>query len=106
MEYLLEFLMTTYTIALPIILSYIVYCLKRVNKKRDEKDDKIEAIIVALKVMMVDRVRHVGRSCIKEGEITLETKETINDMYRSYKALGGNGHLETIMEEVNELKVI
>lgn len=106
MNYLLEFLMTTYTIVLPIILSYIVYCLKRANKKRDEKDEKMDAVVTALKVMMVDRVRHVGRSCIKDGEITLETKETINDMYRSYKALGGNGHLKTIMEEVNELKVI
>ena len=32
-------------------------------------------------------------------------KETLQEMYGAYKALGGNGHLETVMHEVDRLPV-
>ena len=55
---------------------------------------------------MVDRVRYLGRSYIQRGEITLEDKETLQEMYTAYKALGGNGHLKTIMTTVDKLPVV
>ena len=32
-------------------------------------------------------------------------KETLQDMHRAYKALGGNGHLDTAMEAVEKLPI-
>jgi hypothetical protein len=55
--------------------------------------------------MMIDRVRYLGRHYIEAGRIGLSDKENLTAMYNAYKALGGNGHLETVMNEVNRLEV-
>lgn len=67
--------------------------------------DKQDALVAGLKVLTVDRVRYLGRSYIKAQSISLDDKENLEDMYRAYKALGGNGHLETVMDEVERLPV-
>ena len=67
------------------------------------RDDKSDAIVEALKVLMVDRVRHLGQAYIAAGSVSLSDKEALEEMHRAYKALGGNGHLNTIMAEVDDL---
>lgn len=84
----------------------VVACLQRKWAKQDKHDERVDALVDANKVLMVDRVRHLGKRYIAEGEIHLEDKENLIAMYKAYKKLGGNGHLETVMEEVNTLKVI
>lgn len=69
------------------------------------KDDRQDAIVEALKVLMIDRVRYLGNRYIQEGSVKLSDKETLQDMHRAYKALGGNGHLNTVMAEVDELPI-
>lgn len=86
-------------------------------KKQDEKEakskvdvndmsNKIDALVDANKVIMVDRVRYLGQNYIVAKKISLESKENLNEMYKAYKALGGNGHLETVMYEINRLEVV
>lgn len=67
--------------------------------------DRQDAIVAGLKVLTVDRVRYLGRSYINAYSISLEDKENLQDMYRAYKSLGGNGHLETVMAEIERLPV-
>ena len=74
-------------------------------QRRWSKADKRDAVVAGLKVLTVDRVRYLGKCYIADGKITLEDKENLQDMYRSYKDLGGNGHLETVMAEVNHLPI-
>ena len=69
-------------------------------QRRWSKADKRDAV-----VLTVDRVRYLGKCYIADGKITLEDKENLQDMYRAYKDLGGNGHLETVMAEVNHLPI-
>ena len=69
------------------------------------KSDKQDAIVGALKVHMIDRVRHLGGKYIADKSVTLADKETLEDMHRAYKALGGNGHLDTVMHGVRELPI-
>ena len=87
------------------IMAIIVAALQRRWKKKDDKDDAIKALVNAQKVMMVDRVRYLGAKAVERGEITLDEKENLHDMYASYKSLGGNGHLETVMKEVDKLPI-
>lgn len=87
-------------------VSIILAVLQRKWKKDDDKSTAIKALVAAQKVLMVDRVRYLGQGYILAGQITLEAKETLGEMYTAYKDLGGNGHLETVMNEVNKLKVI
>lgn len=76
-----------------------------VLQRRWSCQDKQDALVAGLKVLTVDRVRYLGRSYISNHSITLDDKENLQDMYRAYKALGGNGHLETVMAEVERLPV-
>lgn len=70
------------------------------------KEDKQSAVVNALKVLMIDRVRYVGGCHIKAHGITLDDKETLLEMHQAYRQLGGNGHLDMIMAEVNRLPII
>lgn len=74
-------------------------------QRRWSKADKRDAVVAGLKVLTVDRVRYLGKCYIADGKITLEDKENLQDMYRAYKDLGRNGHLETVMAEVNHLPI-
>ena len=76
-----------------------------VLQRRWSCQDRQDAIVAGLKVLTVDRVRYLGRHYINDRSISLEDKENLIDMYRAYKALGGNGHLETVMAEVERLPV-
>lgn len=88
------------------VSSIIVVLLQRKWAKQDKHDERVDALVEATKVQMIDRVRWLGRGYIEAGEIRLEDKENLKEMYLAYKRLGGNGHLDTIMDEVNHLKVV
>lgn len=83
----------------------IVAALQHHWQKQEKEDTRIDALVAAQTVIMIDRVRYLGKCYIKDGEIKLSDKETLHEMYRTYKSLGGNGHLETVMEEVDNLEV-
>lgn len=88
------------------VCGIVVVLLQRKWAKQDKQDERVDALVDASKVQMIDRVRWLGKKYIAEGEIHLEDKENLIEMYNAYKRLGGNGHLETVMSEINHLKVI
>lgn len=88
------------------VTAIILACLQRKWAKDDKKDDKIDALVNANKVLMIDRVKHIGKTYIEAGEITLDDKDNLKEMFSAYKRLGGNGHLDLIMSEVDKLKVV
>lgn len=87
------------------LLAIVQAALQHHWKKQDTKADDIKALVAAQKVLMVDRVRYLGQHYIADGSITLEDKENLKEMHAAYKALGGNGHLNTVMEEVERLPI-
>ena len=88
------------------IVSIILAFLQRKWAKEDKNDKRIDALVDAQKVLMIDRVKHLGKHYLEIGEISFDDKENVLEMYKAYKALGGNGHLDTIMNEVDKLKVV
>ena len=79
--------------------------LQRKWQKEDRSADKMDAQTEALKVIMRDRVNYLGKTYVKRGYISLDEKDTLKEMFKAYKGLGGNGHLDTIMDEVEKLEV-
>lgn len=88
------------------ICGIILALLQRKWAKQDRHDARVDALVDANKVLMIDKVRELGKKYIADGEIHLEDKENLQEMYNAYKGLGGNGHLDTVMNEVNHLHVI
>ena len=83
------------------IMNIIQSCIQR----KWQKDDKSDAIVNGLKVLLVDRVKQLVKCHMNDGDISLSDKENLKDMYDAYKSLGGNGHLDTAMAELENIKV-
>lgn len=87
------------------LLAIIQAYLQHRWKQKDTHDDGIKAIIAGQKTTMIYIVRQMGQEFISKGSITLSDRETIDEMHSAYKALGGNGHLDTIMAAVDKLPI-
>ena len=91
-----EFLTQTYTIALPILLGYIVWLLK--NQKRD-RDANSKGTMLLLRVQLIE----YHDKYMMLGDIPSYAYENFMEMYKVYYALGGNGMITKMMHEIEEL---
>lgn len=95
-----QFLMQTYTIALPVILTalmgYIVWLLK--NQKKD-RDANSKGTMLLLRVQLIEyHDRYMAK-----GDIPSYAYENFMEMYDAYHALGGNGMVTKMKREIEEL---
>ena len=74
-------------------------------KKNDKEDERMVALTEAQKLLMQDKVRYLGSKFIEEKKISLENKEMLQAMHKAYQNLGGNGHPDTVMDEVDRLPI-
>lgn len=95
---MIDFLMTTYTIALPIILGYIVYILKEQSKKKDANG---RGTMLLLRVQLIE----YHDKYTKIGEIPSYAYQNFVEMYDAYHALGGNGMITKMKKEVEKLDI-
>lgn len=95
-----QFLMQTYTVALPIILTalmgYIVWLLKRQKKDRDANS---KGTMLLLRVQLIE---YHDRYMTK-GDIPSYAYENFMEMYDAYHELGGNGMVTKMKHEIEEL---
>ena len=72
-------------------------------KKSDCKDVTREMLIG----LGHDRIVYLGMIYVERGWVSQDEYENLNDyLYKPYKALGGNGSAERIMQEVNKLRIV
>lgn len=73
-------------------------------KTEDKETDEISALKIGMRYLMFDRIRHIGQSYLKDGEVDFDDRRILNDMHSLYhNELGGNGDLDVLMESVNSL---
>ena len=91
-----DFLMQTYTIALPVLLGYIVWLLQ--NQKKD-RDANTKGTMLLLRVQLIEyHDRYMAL-----GPIPSYAYENFQEMYEAYHKLGGNGMITKMKEEIEEL---
>ena len=93
-----QFLMQTYTIALPILLGYIVWLLKRQKKDRDANS---KGTMLLLRVQLIE----YHDRYMKEVHMPSFALENFIEMYEAYHDLGGNGMVTEMYKEVLELEI-
>lgn len=93
-----EFLMTTYTIALPVILGYIVWLLKEQKKVRSANSEGTKCL---LRVKLIEyHDKYMGK-----GSIPSYALRNWVEMFNAYKRLSGNGMIDGMDREVRGLKI-
>lgn len=96
MDTVKDLLMQTYTIALPVVLGYIVWLLQ--NQKKD-RDANTKGTMLLLRVQLIEyHDRYMA-----QGSIPSYAYENFCEMYEAYHKLGGNGMVTKMKEEVDEL---
>ncbi|MGM9551517.1 MAG: hypothetical protein ACI3XA_04610 [Clostridia bacterium] len=91
-----EFFMTTYTIVLPVLLGYIVWLLK--NQKKDRNANS-KGTMLLLRVQLIE----YHDKYMDKGGIPSYAYQNFIEMYEAYHALGGNGMITKMKEEIEEL---
>lgn len=82
----------------------VVSCAAR-GREIKQLQDTVNALIVADRAILYDRIKHLAKSYIKRSYITVEEYEDLKRMHKVYHdELGGNGFLDAIMEEVDKLE--
>lgn len=95
-----EFLMQTYLVALPIILTsffgYVVWFLKQQKKDRDANG---KGTMLLLRVQLIE----YHDKYVELGAIPSYAYQNFCEMYNAYHDLGGNGMITKMYEEIQEL---
>ena len=91
-----EILLQTYTIALPILLGYIVWLLKQQKK---DKDANSKGTMLLLRVQLIE----YHDKYVALGEIPSYAYDNFDEMYKAYHALGGNGMITKMYDEIKSL---
>jgi len=93
-----EIIMQTYTIALPILLGYMVWLLKQRKKSEDANS---RGTMLLLRVQLIEY--HDRYTAL--GHIPSYAYENFVEMYEAYHDLGGNGMVTHMYEEVKKLEI-
>ena len=80
--------------------------IDKIEKKLDVLADNQEKMKKSQKVTTRERIRYLGLCYIGAKKITLDDRETLEEMHEAYEELGGNGALDTVMAEVDKLPVV
>lgn len=91
-----DFLLQTYTIALPVVLGYIVWLLQQQKKSRDANE---RGTMLLLRVQLIE----YHSKYMKQGEIPSYAYQNFEEMYEAYHDLGGNGMVKKMYEEIKTL---
>ena len=68
----------------------------------------VGVLVEADRTILYDRIKHLGKSYIARGYITVEELEDIDlmhEVYHNKEKLGGNGFLDALMKTVHSLDV-
>lgn len=84
---------------------------ERQESASDQKTDdlkelnrKIDVLFLADRTLLYDRIKHLAKSYIDQGYVTVEELEDLNRMHQVYHdpdKLDGNGFLKELMNTVN-----
>lgn len=98
-KYWLEVLFGLVTAGIGIALRRISKALRKEKKRNQAIEDGVRDI---LRMQILDTYE----KCMLAGKISVSRKDAIDSAYRSYHALGGNGTITQVHNEIMEMQII
>ena len=95
---IIQILLSIYSVLLPILIGYIIKLLKEQKKERDAN---AKGTMLLLRVQLIEyHDRYVA-----EGSIPSYAYDNFCDMYNAYHDLGGNGMVEKMKHEIDNINL-
>jgi len=88
-------------VAFGLILAGFGYFSKIIKKYKIDTD----ATKAGVRALLQDRIIQAYKYHKEQGCVDLYDRKIIDDMYQQYKALGGNGLIEDIMDKLIDLPI-
>lgn len=67
--------------------------------------DRKNGLRAAMRILLDDRLCHLGEKYLEQGWITTEQLKIFTKMHQAYKSLGGNGYHKTLMAKIEALPI-
>lgn len=84
--------------------SVIMWKLNRGALKEDKCDINHKVLKDAIRVILHDRIKYLGRSYLVAGSVSFDDRKDLVEMHGIYhNDLDGNGNLDYVMSEVMKL---
>lgn len=96
MDTVMDFILRSYTVILPLALGYIIKVLQSQKKDRCANS---KGTMLLLRVQLIE----YHDKYMKRKEIPSYAYQNFVEMYDAYHALGGNGMVTKMYEEIQEL---
>ena len=78
--------------------------LNTIEQQLNTTEKNLDSLKEGMKYIIYDRIRHIGQAHINAGEIDFDDRRILNNMHHCYHyGLGGNGDLDKLVQEVNNL---
>lgn len=101
LEQIIVYIITT---ILGIALGVVSSRLKKTREKDEIEKKKDEAIELGVQALLRNEIIRRYREFEIKGEISILDQENLDEMYKQYQNLGGNGTVKKMMNDLYELK--
>ena len=80
-------------------------CLRLLRRRQKRTDARQRAAERGIQALLRDRILQAYYHYAERGWITLHGLENVEALYREYRALGGNGAVVKLVEDLRDLEV-
>ena len=80
--------------------------LRQISKNMKKEKERSKAIEDGVRDILRINILDTYDKCKTEGRITVSRKDAIDSAYNSYHALGGNGTITQVHNEIMEMPII
>lgn len=88
------------------IFSVVMWKLQQKAQIQAQKTSKEDDIAKGIRMLLYDRIKHLGNSYIHKGGVTSEELEDLTAMHQIYhNNLNGNGFLDDLMSRAKNLPI-
>lgn len=101
----LKLLYDVFTIALPILLGYLIWLLKEERGERKEIKSEQNATTLGIKEILGYMIDRYYSEIMLQGYITTDQRNTIEGVFIAYAANKGNGARKKKYEELMKMKI-
>lgn len=74
-----------------------------IRKRQEEQDTENSALKKGVRALLRANIIAIYNKYIDIGEIPIYERENLEHLYTEYKALGGNGVIEDLIEKLHDL---
>lgn len=89
-----------------LILTGLSFLVRRLFHDAKIARRTADAVQAGIRCMLRDRIIHSYEKYVGLGCCPLSVRESVEEMHAAYRALGGNGAIDHIVAEMNELPTV